>query len=154
MLQSQVQLISSSDGLFSDQDRATITAGRAVDPAHPDEVVASTGAAALLHLRVGSRIPVGVWSSSQKKLTPFYRKLDLTVVGIAVFNTQVLQDNIDSGRTGFLLGGPALAKEFQSCCTSDVYVGLRLTAGTRDDTVVAQEYEQLEKTSPFLARCV
>jgi hypothetical protein len=151
VLQSQVQLISSSDGLFSDQDRATITAGRAVDPAHPDEVVASTGAAALLHLRVGSRIPVGVWSSSQKKLTPFYRKLDLTVVGIAVFNTQVLQDNIDSGRTGFLLGGPALAREFQSCCTSDVYVGLRLTAGTRDDTVVAQEYEQLEKTSPFLA---
>ena len=104
--------------MFSDQDRVTITAGRAVNPAHPDEVVASTRAAALLHLHVGSRLPVGVWSwRPSRKLTPFYRKLDLTVVGIGVFNTQVLQDDIDSGRTGFLLGAPALAREFGSCCT-------------------------------------
>jgi FtsX-like permease family/MacB-like periplasmic core domain len=152
VLQSQVQLISSSDGMFSDQDRVTITAGRAVNPAHPDEVVASTRAAAALGLHVGSRVPVGVWSSSQKKITPFYRKLDLTVVGIGVFNTQVLQDDIDSGRTGFLLGAPALAREFGSCCTSDAYVGLQLTGGSRDDTTVAREYEGLENTSPFYAK--
>jgi len=46
-----VQLIASPDGMFSDQDRVTITAGRAVNPARPDEVVASTRAAALLHER-------------------------------------------------------------------------------------------------------
>ena len=152
VLQSQVQLIASPDGMFSDQDRVTITAGRAVNPAHPDEVVASTRAAALLHLHVGSRLPVGVWSGGQKKITPFYRKLDLTVVGIGVFNTQVLQDDIDSTRTGLLLGAPALAREFGSCCTSDVYVGLQLTGGSDDDTTVAREYEQLENTSPFYAK--
>ena len=151
VLQSQVQLISSTDGMFTDQNRVTITAGRAVNPAHPDEIVASTRAAALLGLHVGSRMPVGVWSGSQKKITPFYRKLDLTVVGIGVFNTQVLQDDIDSGRTGLLLGAPALAREFRACCTSDAYVGLQLTGGSRDDAVVAREYEQLENTSSFYA---
>jgi len=150
-LQSQVQLISSADGLFANQDRVTITQGRAVDLAHPNEVVASMRAAALLHLRVGSRVPVGVWSGSQEGTTSFYRKLDLTVVGVGVFNTQVLQDDIDSGRTGFLLGAPALFREFSSCCTSDAYIGLRLTGGSRDDTAVEREYENLENTSSFYA---
>ena len=152
VLQSEVQLISSNDRLFSDQDRVTIGRGRAVNPAHPDEVVASTRAASLLNLHVGSHVPVGVWSGTQKTIAPFYRKLDLTVVGIGVFNTQVLQDDIDSGRTGFLLGAPALAREFASCCSSDAYVGLKLTGGSRDDTAVAQEYEHLENTSSFYAR--
>src|ERR1022692_2391327 len=150
-LQSQVQLISSADGLFANQDRVTITQGRAVDLAHPNEVVASMRAAALLHLRVGSRVPVGVWSGSQEGTTSFYRKLDLTVVGVGVFNTQVLQDDIDSGRTGFLLGAPALFREFSSGCTSDAYIGLRLTGGSRDDTAVEREYENLENTSSFYA---
>ena len=150
-LQSQVQLISSPDGMFTDQDRVTITAGRAVNPAHPDEVVASTRAAAVLDLHVGSRVPVGVWSQSQKSITPFYRKLDLTVVGVGLFNTQVLQDDIDKDRTGYLLGAPALFKEFNACCSSDAYLGLRLTGGSRDDAAVAREYEELENTSSFYA---
>jgi hypothetical protein len=151
VLQSQVQLISSTDGLFSDQDRVTMVRGRAADPAHPDEVVASVRAAALLGLHVGSRVPVGIWSGTQKNITPFYRKLDLTVVGIGVFNTQVLQDDIDSDRTGFLLGTPALAREFSSCCGAGGYVGLQLTGGSRDDAAVEREYEQLENTSAYYA---
>jgi hypothetical protein len=152
VLQSQVQLIASADGLFSDQDRVTIVRGRAVNPARPDEVVASAGAATLLGLHVGSRLPVGVWSGTQKSITPFYRKLDLTVVGIGVFNTQVLQDDIDRARTGFLLGAPALAREFGSCCNFDSYLGLQLAGGSREDMAVAQEYENLENTSAFYAQ--
>ena len=152
VLQSQVQLITSTDGLFLDQDRVTLVRGRAADPAHPDEVVASVRAAGRLGLHVGSRIPVGIWSGAQKKITPFYARLDLTVVGIGVFNTQVLQDDIDTGRTGFLLGTPALAREFSSCCGAGAYVGLRLTGGSRDDAAVEREYEHLENTSSFYAR--
>jgi hypothetical protein len=147
VLQSQVQLIASTDGMFSNQDRVTITAGRAAN--RPDEVVASARAAALLGLHVGSRVPVGVWSSRQRIVRPFYRKLDLTVVGVGVFNTQVLQDDIDADRTGFLLGTPALARELAPCCSQGSYVGLRLTGGRRYDAVVEREYEQLEKTSSF-----
>jgi putative ABC transport system permease protein len=149
VLQSQVQLIASANGLFANQDRVAILRGRPAD--RPDEIVASPRAAALLGLHVGSRVRVGIWTGSQRAVTPFYRKLDLTVVGVGVFNTQVLQDDIDSGRTGFLLGTPALARQFGSCCTSDVYVGLVLNGGSRYDAAVEREYENLENTSPFYA---
>jgi len=152
MLQSQVQLISSTDGMFSDQDRVKIVAGRSADPRRPDQVVASVRAAARLGLHVGSQVPVGIWSGGQRSITPFYRKLDLTVVGVGVFNTQVLQDDIDAARTGFLLGVPALARQFQGCCASGGYVGLRLTGGSRNDTAVEREYEHLENSSSFYAR--
>jgi len=149
VLQSQVQLIASPDGMFVHQDRVIITAGRAAR--RPDEVVASPRAVAVLGLHVGSRVPVGIWSNAQQKVTRFYRRLTLTVVGLATFNTQILQDDIDADRTGFLLGTPALAGEFGSCCAGGFYVGLQLTGGSHDDATVEQEYEQLENTSPFYA---
>jgi FtsX-like permease family len=148
VLQSQVQLIASTDGLFSRQDKVTMTAGRPADPARADEVVASVRAAALLHLRVGSRVPVGIWTDFQKS-TRFHAKLDLKVVGIGVFNTQVLQDDIDKDQTGFLLGTPALGREFATCCSDSIYDGLRLAGGSRYDAAVEREYEHLIATSAF-----
>jgi hypothetical protein len=148
-LQSQVQLIASSDGLFADQDRVTIIAGRAARRA--DEVVASPRAAALLGLHVGSRVRIGVWNHSQKAALPFYRTLDITVSGLGAFNTQVLQDDIDADRTGFLLGTPALAGELSSCCAQGTYIGLRLAGGSRYDAAVEREYEGLERTNAFYA---
>ena len=64
-----------------------------------------------------------------------------------MLNTQVLQDSVDSGRTGFLIGTPALAREFASCCASGMNVGLRLAGGSRYDTAVAGEYDRLLATS-------
>ena len=75
--------------------------------------MATSRAAATLHLHVGSRLPVGIWAPRARGgLPPFYRKLDLTVTGIGVVSTQVVQDDIDSERTGFLIGTPALDREF------------------------------------------
>ena len=125
VLFTQVQLVASSDGMFARQDRLTIVQGRRA--VRPDEVVATSRAAATLHLHVGSRLPVGIWASSPAGgLPPFYRKLDLTVTGIGVVSTQVVQDDIDADRTGFLIGTPALDREFVPCCTATSYIGLRL----------------------------
>jgi len=155
VLLAHVQLaasVASPHGLYSGQDRVTIIRGRRADPARPDEVVASPDAVALLHLRVGSHIRVGLISSSQQGIgIPPGRRVDLTVVGIAVFNTQVLQDGIDSGRTGFLLGTPALARKFASCCASGMNVGLRLDGGSRSGAAVGKEYQQLVATSPYIS---
>ncbi len=55
VLLAHVQLtapVADPGGLYSGQDRMTITAGRRADPARPDEVVATSDAAALLHLHV------------------------------------------------------------------------------------------------------
>ncbi|HEY2688091.1 MAG TPA: FtsX-like permease family protein [Streptosporangiaceae bacterium] len=150
VLLAHVQLaapVAGPGGLYSGQDRVTITAGRRANPEQPDEVVATPDAAALLHLRVGSRLRVGLISNSKSG----HGRADLTVVGIGVLNTQVLQDSVDSGRTGFLLGTPALAREFAACCASGMTVGLRLDGGSRYDIAVGEEYDRLVATSPYIS---
>jgi hypothetical protein len=135
-------------GLYSGQDRVTIVQGRRADPSRPGEVVASADAAALLHLHVGSRIRVGLVGNPPGGT--LRRTADLTVVGIGVFNLQVLQDSVDAGRTGFLLGTPALARRFAACCTDNMIVGLRLDGGGRYDTAVGAEYSHLLATSSYI----
>jgi hypothetical protein len=135
-------------GLYSGQDRVTITAGRRPDPARADEVVATQDAATLLHLHIGSRLLVGLIGTNSGSLRG---RADLTVVGIGVLNTQVLQDSVDADRTGFLLGTPALAREFAACCASGMNVGLRLDGGSRYDTAVGAEYNHLLATSSYIS---
>jgi hypothetical protein len=151
ILLAHVQLaatVGGPDGLYSGQDRVTITAGRRPDPVRADEVVATQSAAAELHLHIGSRLPVGLIGSNSGS---FRGRVDLTVVGIGVLNTQVLQDSVDAGRTGFLLGTPALAREFAACCASGMDVGLRLDGGSRYDTAVGREYNHLLATSSYIS---
>jgi hypothetical protein len=152
VLLAHVQLAGTLPGahrLFSVQDRMTIVRGRRADPARPDEVVATPVAVALLHLHVGSQIRVGLISNASGGSRG---RADLTVVGIGVLNTQVLQDSVDSGRTGFLVGTPALTREFASCCASGMIVGLRLDGGGRYDTAVGREYQRLLATSRYVSR--
>ena len=152
VLLAHVQLaatVGGPDGLYSRQDRVTITAGRRPDPGRPDEVVATQDAAMTLHLHVGSRLLVGLLDGSTGGLRG---RADLTVVGIGVLNTQVLQDSVDADRTGFLLGTPALANEFAACCASGMDIGLRLDGGSRYDTVVGREYNHLLATSSYISR--
>ncbi|MFN8034834.1 MAG: FtsX-like permease family protein [Acidimicrobiia bacterium] len=149
VLLTRVQLMASTDGLFdSDIDRVKIIKGRAADPTKLDEVVMSPVAAALFHLHVGSHLLVGIDTNTQRNLLPPHRKLDLRIVGEGVLNFQVIQDDIDRGRTGFLLGTRALAREFSKCCASVGFDGLALTPGS-DPTVVEHEYAQLVSTSPI-----
>jgi hypothetical protein len=162
VLLTQVELVASPDGLFSDQqDRVTITSGRPPDPVRADEIVVSPTAAALFGLQAGSHLRIGIDCSSPPPVPPpvsqcpvrdptaHYRTVRLTVVGEGVFNSQVIQDDIDRGHTGFLLGTPALAREFGACCTNVTYDGLRLSGSSRDDTVVEREYSHLLATSSF-----
>ena len=130
VLFTQVQLVASGDGMFTRQDRLTIISGH--QAVLPEQVVATSRAAAQLHLHVGSKIGVGIWRSSPGGgLPPFYRKLELTVTGIGVVSTQVVQDDIDADRTGFLIGTPALDHEFFSCCYNTSYIGLKVAGDRR-----------------------
>jgi hypothetical protein len=147
VLITQVELFASLDGLYTDQDRLTITAGRRANPARADEIVASTEAAQVLGLHVGSHLSVGVQSSSSAPSGSF-RKLSLTVVGLGVFNIQVVQDDIEKDRTGFLVGTPALARMIVPCCAAYEYAGLRLDHGSRDDAAVEQEYSRRSGRRP------
>ena len=145
ILETQVELIASPDGLFSDQDRLKITQGRAANPARADEVVATNEAAAVLHLHVGSRIPVGIGRDNDQNLSE-YQGIKLTVVGIGVLAIQVVHDDIDTDRDGFLVGTPALLRKYESCCATNSYDGLQVSGGSRNSAAVEQEYEHLIAT--------
>jgi putative ABC transport system permease protein len=144
VLFTQVQLVTSGDGMFTRQDRLTVTQGhRAV---RAGQVVATSRAAAVLHLHVGSKLRLGVWAQlgpDQEGLPPIYRKLDLTVTGIGVVSTQIVQDDIDASRTGFLIGTPALDREFMPCCTGTSYIGLQVADGGRYDAAIDRDYVNL-----------
>jgi hypothetical protein len=150
VLLAQVELVASTDGEFSRQDRVTITAGRSADPSRADEIVATPTAAAFLGLHVGSHFAIGAWRTTQTGLTP-YRVIHATLVGVGVFNTQVIQDDIDRGNTGFLLGTPALFRQLTACCTGGTYDGIAITGGSRYDTTVEHEYAHLLTTSSYTA---
>ena len=151
LLFTQVQLVASQDGMFSRQDKVTIVAGHRAT--RPDEVVATVRAAAQLHLHVGSRLPVGLLAVvSPHGIPPVSRKLTLRVSGIGVLSTQVVQDDIDADRTGFLIGTPSLDRRFgQSRYQATSYVGLRLAGGFRYSAAVSREYERLETSSSYYA---
>jgi FtsX-like permease family len=143
-----VQLVAGLNGLFSRQDRVTILQGQMADPARANEIVVSPGAAADLGLHVGSHLLTGLYTSSQNVTSPPRARLDLTVTGIGVFNTGVLQDDINS-HFAFILGTPALARAYAACCTSYMYDGLTLAGGSRYDGAVEGEYARLLATSPL-----
>ena len=148
VLLAQVELVASVDGEYSRQDRVTITQGRAADPSRADEFVATPTAAAFLGLHVGSHFNIGVWRSTQSTLTP-YRVVHATLVGVGVFNTQVIQDDIDHGNTGFLLGTPAMFRQLTACCQEGTYDGIAITGGSRYDSAVEREYAHLVRTSSY-----
>jgi len=143
VLLTKIELIASNDGMFGDIDRATLTGGRLPEPTSLDQVVASPEAASLLHLRLGSTVRVGIDLANQSSVLPPYRTVELRVVGLAVFNHQVVQDDIDKDHTGILLGSPALARAFAGCCSGVPYDGIQVAGGTRDVALVDREYGAL-----------
>jgi hypothetical protein len=149
VLVTQVELVASTDGLFSSLDRPILTAGRWPRAGDAQEVMASPEAVARFHLHLGSDLVVGA-----EKYTPdgfegpalgqaFYKVLTLHVVGFAVANYQLVQDDVDRGHTGLLFGAPALAREFSGCCSALTYVGLKLRGGSANDGAVESEYSKL-----------
>jgi len=150
VLLAQVELIASEDGEYAQQDRVTLTEGRAADPSRADEVVATPTAATFLGLHVGSHFTIGVWRSTQSTLTP-YRVIRATLVGVGVFNTQVIQDDIDHGNTGFLLGTPAMFRQLTACCQGGTYDGIAINGGSQYDSAVEHEYAHLLTTSRYTA---
>jgi hypothetical protein len=118
--------------LFIDQDRITIVAGRMLDPRRPDEVVVNQYSARLLGFHVGQRVREGVFAKNQfnpdgEPTSPARERLTLTVVGIGIFNDEVVQDDVD--RITRMVVSPALADKVAGCCGSYAWSGIQLKDG-------------------------
>jgi hypothetical protein len=145
-LGSQVSLEGSVNGLYFNQDKVTIVDGRMADPARADEVIVNKFAAQHYGLQVGQKPRYGFFSNSQLGADgvptgPAHTTVNVRIVGIGIFNDEVVQDQID--RNPALVLAPALTRQVVGCCVSFAWSGLKLRDGSSDVAAVESEYLHL-----------
>jgi hypothetical protein len=138
----------SIDGEYFHQDRVTIVEGRMPDPRRADEaLVDAKGTPPQIH--VGTVAPIGFFTNAQESMPDFGRgrvkprvRIDIKIVGKAVFSSEVVQDDIDAGLDGSVVFTPALMRRLTRCCVTFGESALQLAGGSRDVAVVEQEIER------------
>src|SRR5205823_4075309 len=141
------------DGLFFDQDRLTVTAGRKARADRPNEIVMTAAAARLQGFHLGQVIPYGIYTMDQQALPGFgtasvppHRRLDVTLVGLVQVSTAIVQDDIDRFPT-FVFFTPAFGRQLVADAGQGsqgaVTYGLRLDHGNSAITTVEEELGRL-----------
>lgn len=148
---SSVTLLASPDGLGTTMDRLTAVDGHLADPGRTDDLVLDANAARLLGARVGSVIPMGIFTQSESsplfgtpRLRPAQR-VQMHVVGIVVENTTVVQDDVDRA-FGFGYLTPALLRDTDRIDPGGdlpISYALRLTHGAAGVTQVETDIRRL-----------
>ena len=135
-LNPSVNTAGSVDGLYFDEDRATPVVGRMADPDRADEFVTTTLGARALGWHVGQVVPMGVYASNQFGLPGFgtpsvapLRRIDMKLVGLVVFNNQVIEDDADRLPTDILFT-PALTRTLTSNSVQGTWYAMQLAPGT------------------------
>ncbi len=148
-----IQPVASVDGLFFDQDRLAVVAGRPADPRKADQVVMTALAAHLLGVHVGEVIHYGFYDSQQESepgfgtaaVPPLFR-VDATLVGLVQVNNAVVEDDIDRYPT-FEFFTPALGREIVADSglgtEGAVTYGLQLDQGNRGVLAAEREFSSV-----------
>ena len=140
----------SVDGMYFDQDKVTVTEGRMADPDRPNELTLSAEGASALGVHVGDVIPVGIYTNAQTQLPGFgtarvkpSRIIDEKVVGIAEFNTSVVEDQVDVSNQPNNLFTPALTRQLLNCCVNYTESTVQVKGGARNVATVEGEIAHL-----------
>jgi hypothetical protein len=152
----QIIPLASVDGLFFDQDRLAVVAGRMSEPTRPDEIVMTPLAARVLGLHVGDVVPYGIYSGDQEALPGFgtpsvapHRRIDARVVGLVQVPNAVVQDDIDQFPT-FVFFTPAVGKAIVADDSQGesgaITYGVQTTRGNAGVAAVEGEFSA---TAPF-----
>jgi FtsX-like permease family len=140
----------SVDGMYFDQDKVTVTEGRMADPDRPNELMLSAEGASALGVHVGDVLPVGIYTNAQTQLPGFgtvlvkpSRIIDEKVVGIAEFNTSVVEDQVDVSNQPNNLFTPALTRQLLNCCVNYAESTVQVKGGARDVAAAEAEIARL-----------
>jgi hypothetical protein len=143
-------LSGSLDGEYSTLDRVTLTSGRLADPKRADEVIMSASAARQLGMHIGSVLPMGFFTNAQLQLPDCcsasgkgelapHLKVDLKLVGIVVFNTQIVEDDIDALGDNPVILTPTLMRALVPCCAYYTFSFIKVEGGARNAPAVQAE---------------
>jgi len=96
-------------------------------------VVVSKFGAQVAGIHVGQRLREGIFTNSQLNsggvpIAAAAQRVTLHVVGIGIFNDEVVQDDVD--RIPRMVISPALADRLTSCCVSYAWTGIQLARGS------------------------
>jgi hypothetical protein len=130
--------LASLNGLNDQQDLPAILRGRPSNPHKVNEMVVTASAAKQLKIHLGEVVPFGLYTNAQFQSPDFGTPkvvprllVHERIVGIAAFNTQVVQDDVDRSY-GFLFLTPALLRHafhvMPGRATAVAY-GIRLKSG-------------------------
>ena len=126
--------VGSVGGMYFSQDRVTVAQGQMADPASTHEMVATAEAAQLSGWHLGETVPFGAYSVEQANTASFnpltqepHLRFSAKLVGIVVFSSQVVDDDVDRFPT-IVLMTPALTRHLSASATYPTY-GLRLDTG-------------------------
>ncbi len=127
----------SVDGEYFNQDRPTIVQGRMANPDRADEaVIDAKGTPSSVH--VGEVVPLGFYTNAQEASPDFgrpgtrpYLRINVRIVGKAIFSREVVQDDADTGLNGGALFTPALARRLAACCSKFTESAVQLSGGSR-----------------------
>ena len=122
----------SPDGEYFSSDRVSILQGRRSNPARPNELMMSAGAAASLRLHVGSTLRVAFFTTAQVKSPDFagypadrpHTVVPFRLVGIIEYAPQVVADDNAALSDQLAVLTPALTKRLEDCCAYYSYVSL------------------------------
>jgi hypothetical protein len=138
---SDVNFVASLDGEFTHQDRITIVSGHSANPRDASQLVMDANAARIFGVHVGSVMKLGMYSPAERAAVQHGAKLNLPasqmvkarVVGLAVLNNAVVQDDIDRAY-GTVFVTPALLREdarIDPTTLAPIQYALQLTNGAR-----------------------
>jgi hypothetical protein len=139
----------SIDGEYFTQDRLTIVQGRMADPSQADEaVIDAKGTPAQVH--VGEVFPFGFYTNAQEARPDFgqpgirpYLRIDVKVVGKAVFSQQLVQDDTDTDLNGVVLFTPALTRRLAQCCAFVTESAIELDGGAAEVAATEASIERI-----------
>ena len=143
-----VQPVASVDGLFFDQNRLAVVAGRLANPARPGEVVMTQLAAQVQGFHLGQRISYGIYGFDQEGLPGFGTArvspriyVTATLVGLVQQSNAIVEDDVDRFPT-FVFFTPALGREAVSKNAEEgaITYGLQLEKGNSAAVAVEREF--------------
>ncbi len=134
-------------------DRLTLLSGRLFNPQRPDEALVNVQAEREMGVHVGSVIRVPFYTDKES-LSPTYNGPPylfprITIVGVIVINSTVVQDEIDQLGSSAVFLSPNLTDQLASCCAYYSGVGVKIQGGTRNAARVRAEVAKIDPISKF-----